>query len=342
MSIYEKKSPTDSEKGKEIDNSSPVRPDLAQREKATAAQALVSFKTLESVPPGTESGLVPETSLLEPEHFEDEQPPGPDTGTRLPEATKRSPQSWPKSAFRSLIKRKRKKSHIGHKPKTNDLEAYAIEDSRKGHGRKLPFSHQEITRALSDARKSSQASVLDQYLSLDANKRHMVDDLIENVSRFQPRTLVALNIRSSGTSTPTLIVFLARGSRVEPVRIEYADQWSELPYESCLSWDVSVIKRDKEKYNQTNILLVGNETTHPTSIWYNRRFLLCHTEGPVSANRIKWKFNLTYNLDVPRKARTHYWSKDDRVFLSNLSNLSNLSEPSTLSNLSDHNSTILT
>ena len=241
MSIYEKKPPTDLGKGKEIDNSSPVRPDLSQREKATAARALISFKTLESVPPGTESGLVPETGLLEPEHFEDEQPPGPDTGTRLPEATKRSPQLWLKSALGSPIIRKRK-SPIGRDSEVDDLEAYAIEDGRQIHWRQLPFSHQEITRALSDAKKSSKASLWDQYLSLDVNTRHMIDDLIGNTSRSPSRTLLALNMRSSGTSTSSLIAFFARGSPVDPVRIKYADQQLNAPYESCLTWAVSAFE----------------------------------------------------------------------------------------------------
>lgn len=244
MSIHKHESHTGSRKGKEIYYADPIQPDPVQQKTTTSSQALISFSTLGPVPPGSQSNLTSKTGLPELPHVKDEQPLHDNTESM--EKTKSSSLERMKSALSSSIIRKRKKSPIIRDSEIDHLEAYEIEDSRKRRWRKLPFSRHDITRALSDAKKSNEMSALDQYLSLDVNMKDTVDLVRKKVTRSQPWTLVALDRRSSGTSTPTLIVFFVQGSPVEPVHVEYTDQQSEFPYESCLTWDVSAIKQTKE------------------------------------------------------------------------------------------------
>ena len=112
----------------------------------------------------------------------------------------------------------------------------------------MPFSRTQATKVLGDCLRSSQGGVWNQYLSLDARLRQLVDDLTSEVNCSHARTLIGID-QPAQTEDPAtiLIAFYALGFPTEPVRVKFEGRQVEFPYEACLTWEVSIIEGIRRK-----------------------------------------------------------------------------------------------
>ena len=223
-------------------------------EKATIpGLALLALPTHNAPAPGAiEAGInsshEPRDPVLASEPTDQPAEPGVDTSR---------PKGGTKASFRERLKTRLKRRRTAPNeeqkraaPHVSDVEevlqAYSLENGPVESWRKLPFSRPQITSALSDALKLSRGSVWNQYLSLDVNSRQAVDNLTSEVNCSRPWTLIGISLQPH-SENPVIIsvVFYALGFPVEPVRVKFKGQQIDLPYETCLTWEVSMIEVNK-------------------------------------------------------------------------------------------------
>ncbi|KAI0833023.1 hypothetical protein F5Y06DRAFT_184522 [Hypoxylon sp. FL0890] len=139
-----------------------------------------------------------------------------------------------------------------------ELEAYLIESepgststSASPSGRvaantvrKLPFDRRELTSTLRRITKSRKGDLWTQYLSLTSAQRDSIDQAMREAHRSTPhkRTCVAITSPSSPPSQPSppnppIILFLALGPPVSPIRFKYGTRHTDFAFELCRTWE---------------------------------------------------------------------------------------------------------